>query len=123
MAKENNAGKTLSRSDIVKLMAEKSKEGEVSFSQRDCSCALNYLKDAIVQSLATGYKVQLTGLLTLQPSYRSSRKGNNVVTGEVMDIPETIVLSIKAGNCLREAVKAMDKATLKAIKTSAKSKK
>ena len=46
--------------------------------------------------------------MSFNPTYRAPRKGNNVATGEAMSIPETVVVSCKAGSVLREAVKAVD---------------
>lgn len=113
---ENNVGKVVNRGDIIKAMSEKSKSEEVVLSQKECSAALNYFRDCICEVLATGARVQISGMFSIKPSYRSARKGNNVVTKQVTDIPETVVLSIKTGNILRESIKDLDKGIVKAIK-------
>lgn len=90
----------------------------------EVSGIIGYLKDAISQALSEGQRVQITGFVTFTPSYRSARKGNNVVTGELMDIPECVTISAKAGKVLKDAVRYLDDDLIKSIKeASAKGKK
>lgn len=121
MAKEkivNNVGKTFTTENIIKGISEKSKETENALSQKDVAHAINLLKEVVGEALASGQKIQMTGFVTIEPSYRSSRKGNNVVTGEPMDIPESAVLNVKAGKGLKDVAKGYGKSILDALKKS-----
>lgn len=116
---ENNVGQTLNTDGIVKAMAQKSKDiGEVVLSQKECNAAIGYLKDVVQEYMATGGKVQITGFLTIQPSYRAERKGNNVVTGQPMNIPESVTANIKMGKSLRDAMHNLDKSIVEAVRKS-----
>ncbi len=119
MSKEkiaNNVGTTINTDGVVKAMVEKAKAEGTTLSQKDANQAIHLLKDVVSDALATGQKVQLTGFLSFTPSYRSPRKGNNVITNEPMDIPESVVVSVKAGKSLKDVVKGLPSAIVKAVK-------
>lgn len=112
----NNVGTTFTTEDIIKAISEKSKTSDTPFSQKEAANAVAFLKEAVNEALATGQKVQMTGFIAIEPSYRNARKGNNVVTGEPMDIPESVVLNVKAGKGLKDTAKALDKSIMSALK-------
>ena len=109
---------TLSTDAVVKAVSEASKKSDAPVSQKDVAKVLSILKDVVGDALKDGQKVQLTGFVAFQPSYRAARKGNNVMTGKSMDIPESIVISVKAGKALKDSVKDMPKATRSKIKAA-----
>lgn len=111
----NNVGTTLNTEDVIKAMAEKSKTTEYSMSQAEVHNSLNLLKGVVVDALATGQKVQLTGFVTFNPSYRAPRRGNNVITNEPMDIPGCVVVSVKAGKALKDTVRDLPSDIVDAI--------
>lgn len=115
-SKESKVGTTMNTENIIKAVAEKSKTGDTQLSQTQVHTALNLLKEVVGEALTEGQKVQLTGFVTFTPSYRGPRKGNNIVTGESLDIPECIVVSAKAGKGLKDVLKDLPESTIKAIK-------
>lgn len=116
----NNVGTTLNTEGIVKAIAEKSKATDSPLSQRQVQTALNLMKSVIEESMATGQKIQLTGFLSIVPSYRAPRNGHNVITKQPMDIPGCVVASIKAGKSLKDAMKSLDESLVEAIKNQDK---
>ena len=114
----NKVGTTFTTEDIIKGISEKSKATDIALSQKDVAHTINLLKEVVGEALSSGQKIQMTGFVTIEPSYRSSRKGNNVVTGEPMDIPESAVLNVKAGKGLKDVAKGYDKSVLDALKNS-----
>jgi len=112
----NNVGQTFTTESIIKAIAEKSKATDSPISQKDIAASINLLKDVTAEALATGHKVQITGFVTIEPSYRNARKGNNVVTNQPMDIPESIVLNVKAGKVIKDVAKGLDKSIVAALK-------
>lgn len=114
--KTGNVGTTLNTDGVIKAMAEASKTTEVVLSQKDASIALNLLKSVVTNALATGQKVQLTGFVSFNPSYRAPRKGNNVITNEPMDIPGCVVVSAKVGKSLKDTMKNLPESIVEAIK-------
>lgn len=117
MAKsKGKVGETLNVNDIVKAISERSKEAGKPVSQTDVHTVLNLLRDVTSDALAEGQKVMLTGFISITPSYRNPRKGNNVITNKPMDIPECVVATVKAGKQLRDATKGMSKDLIKAVK-------
>ena len=112
----NNVGTTLNTEGVVKAMSEASKATDSPISQKAAADALNLLKSTITNALATGQRVQLTGFMTLAPSYRAARKGNNVITGQPMDIPDGVVVNVKAGKSLKDATKGMDASIVDTIR-------
>ena len=114
--KINNVGQTLNTDGVIKAMVEASKADGNPILQKDAANCLNLLKKVVADSLATGQKVQLTGFLSFNPSYRSARRGNNVMTSEPMDIPESVAISVRAGKTLRDVMKSLDDSIVKSIK-------
>ena len=114
--KINNVGQTLNTDGVIKAMVEASKAEGNPILQKDAANCLNLLKKVVADSLATGQKVQLTGFLSFNPSYRSARRGNNVMTSEPMDIPESVAISVRAGKTLRDVMKSLDDSIVKSIK-------
>ena len=60
--------------------------------------------EAIKQALIEGDKVQILGFGTFENRKREARNGRNPRTGEVIEIPASILPSFKAGKTLKEAV-------------------
>lgn len=111
----NNVGTTLNTEGVIKAMAEASKATDRPISQTDAQAAIGLLKNVVQSALATGQKVQLTGFLSFNPSYRAPRKGNNVITNEPMDIPGGVVVTVKAGKALKDTMKELDSSIVDAI--------
>lgn len=118
----NNVGTIFSTESAVRALAEKSKGSELELTNKDAALVIEMFKDVISDAVATGQKVQLTGFLTLEPSYRKAREGNNVATNEKMEIPESVVLNAKAGKKLKDVVKALPADVFAAIKAQAENK-
>lgn len=115
---ENKVGTTFTTEDIIKTITERSKGTDTQLTQKQVADTINLFKDVVSEALVTGQKVQMTGFITIEPSYRSARKGNNVVTGAPMDIPESVVLNVKAGKGLKDVTRTMDASILASLKTA-----
>lgn len=112
----HKVGETFTTESLMKACSENAKSQGMSLSNQDIANAYKLIKDSVMQGISLGQKIQLTGFMTIEPSYRSARKGNNVVTGKPIDIPETIVLNVKAGKQLKDTAKALPADTMKALK-------
>lgn len=119
----NNSDKKFVTKDIIGAMAEKSSaDGEVKLTKKEAGAAIKYFEDVITEMMATGASIQLTGFLTISPSYRAARTGNDIMTKKPIDIPESVVATAKAGKQLKDAMKDMDKSVIESIKKAQKSK-
>ena len=116
-------GASLGTEDLVRAIIELAKADNKVHTIAEVTGIIGYLKDAISQALSEGQRVQITGFVTFTPSYRAARKGNNVVTGELMDIPECVTISAKAGKVLKDAVRYLDDDLIKSIKEASAKKK
>ena len=103
----------LTTEDIVKEVASME---DVGLSQKEVRAAINGLRNAIVNALKSGKKVQLTGFFTVHPIYRGERKANNIATHEEMLVPESVGVSIKSGADLKKATYNLDPSDFKTIK-------
>lgn len=89
----------MNKAELVSAVAEKagvtaSTAGEV----------LAAFESVVVEAVAGGEKVALTGFLTFDVSKRAARKGRNPQTGEEIDIAAATLPSIKAGKTFKDAV-------------------
>ena len=112
----SEVGQSSNTTDIVKIISELSTETDRKITQTDAAHVVRLMHQAIAQELSKGKRVQIAGLVTFYPSYRGARKGNNVFTGEIMDIPEGVALMSKASGSLKSVMKEMDSKIVKAIK-------
>lgn len=121
-AKKSQAkvGTTLNTDGLIREVAERSKSAEgATVSQTTVHTVVSLMKDVVADALAEGQRIQLTGFVTFTPSFRNARKGNDITTGKMMDIPECVVATAKVGKALKDATHNMAPDLVKAIKEGA----
>jgi len=91
----------LNKSDVVSAVAAKS-----SLTKAQAEDAINALQAVLVESVAKGEAVKLTGLMTVERTERAARTGRNPRTGEAIAIPAGFGVKIAAGSILKKAVAA-----------------
>jgi DNA-binding protein HU-beta len=116
---ESGVGSVFSTENAIRALAEKSKGTDTELTNKAAGEVIDMFKAVILEALSTGQKVQLTGFLTFEPSYRKARQGNNVATNETMEIPESIVINAKAGKSVKDAAKNLPKNIFDEIKAQA----
>ena len=92
---------SLNKSELVSAIAEKS-----GLKKADAENALNAFQEVLVESLANGEAVKVTGLLSVERVERAARTGRNPRTGEEIQIPAGFGVKISAGSLLKKAVSA-----------------
>lgn len=100
-------GDTVTASEIITAMLESPTNTNFKkpLNRADIHAALDLFKEAVLQEIGKGHRVQLNGFISFVPSYRPPRKGNNVITNEPMEIPEGIQITAKVGSLVRKALK------------------
>lgn len=88
-----------SKSDLVAAVAEKANTTEA-----DAEVVIDALLDAIVESLARGERVEISGFGVFEVRSRSARVGRNPRTGERESLPARRYPDFKAGKAMKEAV-------------------
>ena len=73
-------------------------------SKKDSEKALTAALDAIVNAVAAGEKVQLTGFGTFEQRTRNARTGVDPRTGNSIEIPASKVPAFKAGKACKDVV-------------------
>lgn len=91
----------MNKSDLISRVSSatgitKTKAGEV----------IDVFMESMKDALSKGDKVTLVGFGSFTPSKRKSRKGRNPKTGQVISIPEKIVVKFKSGTYLSDSVNA-----------------
>lgn len=111
----NNVGKKFSTNDLIKAIADKAKnDGGMGISTEDIAKIIGFMEDSVSEALATGYKVQLRGFITIEPKYHKAGPGSVAVAG---GIPENVFLTAKLGNRLKSTAKTIDQSVFAAIKS------
>lgn len=90
----------MNKQDMINIMAE-----TADISKLSAETALNAFFDGVAGTLAKGDKVSIIGFGNWEISKRAARKGRNPKTGEMIQIPASIVPRFKAGKKLKDAVK------------------
>lgn len=91
----------MNKSDLINELAlstglTKTKSGEV----------IDSITESMKNALSKGDKVTLVGFGSFSATKRKSRKGRNPKTGQVISIPEKVVVKFKSGSYLSESVNA-----------------
>lgn len=89
----------MTKTDLVNYMAE-----ETGLTKADATRALDAMMSGVIKGLKKEKKVALTGFVTFKAEKKPAKKGRNPRTGEVVDIPARVAVSIKAGSKLKDAL-------------------
>jgi len=84
---------------LVNYIAE-----EAGLTKADATRALDAFMGGVVKGLKKEGKVALTGFCTFTKQNKPARKGRNPRTGETVNIPARVAVSIKAGSKLKDAL-------------------
>ncbi len=95
--KQKTESSTLSKGNLVALIAEKSGQ-----TKKDTEIFLNNFLDTVTSEVAKGNKIQLIGFGTFEVRERQEREGRNPQTGEKMLIPASKAPAFKAGKQFKE---------------------
>lgn len=90
---------SLNRTELIAKIAERA-----NLTKTDADAALSALQEVLVDSLAKGEAVKITGLMSVERSERAARKGRNPRTGEEIEIPAGYGVKLTAGSTLKKAV-------------------
>ena len=90
----------MNKSQLIKNIA-----ASANLTQAQATAALQAFETSIIDELANGGEVALTGFGTFKVTERAARTGRNPKTGETLEIAASKVPSFKAGKALKEAVK------------------
>ena len=90
---------SLNRTELIAKIAEKA-----NLSKTDADKAVAALQEVLVESLSNGEAVKITGLMAVERTERSARKGRNPRTGEEIQIPAGFGVKLTAGSALKKAV-------------------
>lgn len=115
-----NPGDVIAESKLLQIMAAAGADAEIPLSVHELRVALKLFKEAVLQQLRAGCKVQLTGFLSFVPVYRPSRKINNIATHSLMEVPESVQVVVKAGSLMRKAIQAMSPERVQKLKARTK---
>lgn len=87
------------KSDLIKKVAD-----DTGVSHKDTEAIVNAVIDSVIDAVAKGEKVVLTGFGTLERKKRKARKGRHPSTGAEINIPEKHAVSFSAGKIFKEKV-------------------
>jgi integration host factor subunit alpha len=90
---------TLTRADLCESVHE-----EVGLSRQECSSMVERTLDLIVESLARGETVKLSGFGVFQVREKRARMGRNPKTGEPAAINPRRVISFRASQIMKSRV-------------------
>ena len=84
------------RAELINHVSSK-----LNLTKRKASIAVNTVFRTVIQSLANDDKVELRGFGSFTTRVRSSRRGRNPKTGEIVNVPSKRVPFFKAGKDLK----------------------
>jgi len=89
----------MNKTELVAAVAEKA-----GMTKKDAERVVNATVDTIIQNLAQGEKVQISGFGIFEVKTREARVGRNPRTKEAIQIPATRLPVFKASKVLKDTV-------------------
>ena len=89
----------MKKDELVQAIAD-----SAGLDKADAGRALDAVVEVITSTVASGQKLQVTGLGTFEPRERSAREGRNPQTGETIQIAATTTPGFKAATAFKNAV-------------------
>ncbi len=89
----------MNKNELTTAVAEKA-----GISKKDSEKAVSAVIESIVETLASGEKVQLVGFGTFEVRERAERTGRNPQTKQPIVIPASKLPVFKAGKAFKDAV-------------------
>ena len=89
----------MNKAELVAAIAK-----EADLSKKDAEKALAAALDTIVEAVAAGDKIQLTGFGTFEQRQRNARTGVDPRTGNTIEIAASKVPAFKAGKGFKDIV-------------------
>ena len=90
----------MSRNDLVAALASKAET-----SKTEADAVLSAFSEILVESVTSGGKVSIPGILSVERVKRAARTGRNPSTGETIDIPAGFGVKLSVGSRLKAAAK------------------
>lgn len=89
----------MTKVDLINYVAEKA-----GLSKADATRALDAAMEGVKEGLKKEKSVKLTGFCTFTAKKKDAKMGRNPRTGEAVQIPARVAVSIKAGSKLKDAL-------------------
>jgi len=89
----------MNKNELVAAVAEKA-----GMTKKNTEKLLNVMTEVIMDTVASGDKVQLVGFGSFEAKTRAGHIGRNPRTKEAMQIAESTVPNFKAGHVFKEKV-------------------
>lgn len=90
----------MTKSQLIDMLS-----GKVGLTKKTAADAVNSMLQGIIDAVAKGGNVVLTGFGTFKLRSRAARKGRNPQTGEAINIPSRRVPGFTAGKAFKRAVR------------------
>ena len=90
----------INKKDLIELISK----DQDQLPQRDIDLAIKTIINSMLESLASGKRIEIRGFGSFALRYRKSRIGRNSKSGEAVEIAERYVPHFKPGKKLKQKV-------------------
>ena len=90
----------INKKDLIELISKNQNQ----LPQRDIDLAIKTIINSMLESLASGKRIEIRGFGSFALRYRKSRIGRNPKSGESVEIAERYVPHFKPGKKLKQKV-------------------
>ena len=90
----------INKKDLIELLSK----DQDQLPQRDIDLAIKTIINSMLESLASGKRIEIRGFGSFALRYRKSRIGRNPKSGESVEIAERYVPHFKPGKKLKQIV-------------------
>jgi histone family protein DNA-binding protein len=90
---------SVNRTELIAAIAERA-----NLTKTEAEAFLSAFQDVLVENVAKGEAVKITGLMGIERVERAARTGRNPRTGEEIQIPAGYGVKLTVGSTLKKAV-------------------
>lgn len=95
----------MNKVEMIKVVCEKLSDSGVKVTQKDMGTYVDAIIDTIVDTVASGEAVKLSGFGSFEITERAAREGRNPATGEAIHIEASKSPKFRAASAFKAAVK------------------
>lgn len=96
----------MNKTEMVSKVVERLAESDVKVTKKAMATYVDAMLDVIVDSVAAGEPVKLTGFGNFEVTERAEREGRNPATGEAIHIAATKAPKFRASSAFKASVKS-----------------
>jgi len=89
----------MNKNELIEAIADQAGQPKAAVG-----AVIDAFESVVIEQVAKGEKISLTGFLSFEKAHRAARTGRNPATGATIEVPAADVPKVKVGKKFKDAV-------------------